>query len=193
VARSTWELGNFARTMEEADIAIKRDPSLGDAFWVRAMVRLRVGQVKDSLKDLDKALTLNPARIDAYAVRGDCYEQLRQLPEAIAAYRTALQHDETRGQWWYRLAGLLSDTGDHGQADGALRRALEAGEKSEVLPHWLPDAYRLSGENAERTNNRQLAIRHYKRYIEISQTNAIDYAPVMKKLKAWGVELGDDE
>jgi len=157
------------------------------------MVRLRMGQVKDSLKDLDKALALNPARIDAYAVRGDCYEQLRQLPDAIAAYRTALQQDDTRGVWWYRLAGLLSDAGDHGQAESALKRALEAGEKADPLPHWLPDAYRLSGENAERTNNRQAAIRNYKRYVEISQTNAIDYAPVMKKLKDWGVELGEDE
>jgi len=91
------------------------------------------------------------------------------------------------------LAGLLSDAGDHGQAEGALRRALEAGEKADPLPHWLPDAYRLSGESAERRNNRQEAIRHYKRYVDISQTNAIDYAPVMKKLKDWGVELGEDE
>jgi len=193
VARSTWELGNFSRTMEEADVAIKRDPGLGDAYWVRAMVRLRVGQVKDSLKDLEKALRLNPARTEAYAVRGDCYEQLRQLPDAIAAYRQALQIDETRGQWWYRLAGLLADSGDHGQAESALRRATEAGEKAEPLPHWLPDAYRLAGENAERRNDRQAAIRAYKRYSEISQTNAIDYAPIMKKLRSWGVELGEEE
>jgi tetratricopeptide (TPR) repeat protein len=193
VARSTWELGNIARTMEEADVALKRDPFLGDAYWVRAMVSLRVGQVKNSLKDLDKALKFNPARTDAYAVRGDCYEQLRQLPEAIAAYRKALEIDDTRGQWWYRLAGLLADSGDHGQADAALRRAVESGEKAEPLPHWLPDAYRLAGENSERKNDRQGAIRSYRRYIEISQPNAIDYAPVMKKLRSWGVELGEDE
>jgi len=193
VARSTWELQNFSRTMEEADVAIKRDPYLGDAYWVRAMVRLRVGQVKDSLKDVDKALQLNPARTEAYAVRGDAYEQLRQLPEAIAAYRQALQIDEMRGQWWYRLAGLLADSGEHGQAEAALRRATEAGEKSEPLPHWLPDAYRLAGENAERRNDRQGAIRSYKRYIEISPTNSIDYGPVTKKLRSWGVELSEDE
>jgi predicted Zn finger-like uncharacterized protein len=193
VARSTWELGNFSRTMEEADAAIKRDPFLGDAFWVRAMVRLRVGQVKDSLKDLEKALKYNPARTDAYAVRGDCYEQLRQLPDAIASYRQALQIDDTRGQWWYRLAGLLADSGDHAQADAALKRAIDAGEKTEPFPHWLPDAYRLAGEGAERKNDRQSAIRNYKRYLEISQTNAIDYAPVTKKLRGWGVELGEEE
>jgi predicted Zn finger-like uncharacterized protein len=193
VARSTWELGNIARTLEEADVALKRDPFLGDGYWMRAMVSLRLGQVKNSLKDLDKALKYNPARTDAYAVRGDCYEQLRQLPDAIAAYRKALEIDDTRGQWWYRLAGLLSDAGDHAQADAALKRAVEAGEKTEPLPHWLPDAYRLAGENSERKNDRQGAIRNYKRYIEISQPNAIDYGPVLKKLRSWGVELGEDE
>jgi predicted Zn finger-like uncharacterized protein len=193
VARSTWELDNFSRTMEEADNAIKRDPYLGDAYWVRAMVRLRVGQVKDSLKDVEKALQLNPARTEAYAVRGDAHEQLRQLPDAITAYRKALEIDDKRGKWWYRLAGLLADSGEHGQAEAALRRATEAGEKEEPLPHWLPDAYRLSGENAERRNDRQSAIRAYKRYREISQTNSIDYGPVTKKLRSWGVELSEDE
>jgi tetratricopeptide (TPR) repeat protein len=157
------------------------------------MVRLRVGQVKDSLKDVDKALQLNPARTEAYAVRGDAHEQLRQLPDAIAAYRKALEIDDTRGKWWYRLAGLLADSGEHGQAEAALRRASEAGEKEEPLPHWLPDAYRLAGENAERRNDRQGAIRAYKRYREISQTNSIDYGPVTKKLRSWGVELAEDE
>jgi len=163
-------------------------------IWFLKSLPSRIGAVLDlALKDLEKALRLNPARTEAYAVRGDCYEQLRQLPDAIAAYRQALQIDETRGQWWYRLAGLLADSGDHGQAESALRRATEAGEKAEPLPHWLPDAYRLAGENAERRNDRQAAIRAYKRYSEISQTNAIDYAPIMKKLRSWGVELGEEE
>ncbi len=193
VARATYDMGNFGRTLEEVEVAIARDPNLGDAYWVRAMVRLRMGAVRDSLKDIDKALRMNPARVEAYAVRGDCYEQLRQLPEAITAYRTALERDPARALWWYRLSGLLADSGSPGEADAALKHALELGEKADPMPYWLPDAYRMGGELAERGNNRQAAIRHYKRYREVAQTSAIDYPTVLRKLKDWGVELDEDQ
>jgi tetratricopeptide (TPR) repeat protein len=192
VARSTFDMGNFGRSMEEVEQTLKHDPSVGDAYWVRAMIRLRTGAVRDALKDLDRAIRLNPARIEAHAVRGDCYEQLRQLPEAIRAYKTALEGDPTRGQWWYRTAVLTSDSGARSEAEAPLRRAIELGDKQDPMPYWLPDAHRLAGDIADLGNNRQGAIRAYKRYLEIAQTTAIDYDTVKKKLNKWGVQLEEE-
>jgi tetratricopeptide (TPR) repeat protein len=192
VARASLEMGNLGRTLEEIAAAMNYDPSLGDSFWVRATVRLRMGAVKDALSDLNKALKLNPARTEAYAVQGDCYEQLRQLPDAIHAYRTALDKVPTRGEWWYRLAILQADSGNRAESDGDVRHALEIGDKTDPIPYWLPDAYRLSGENAEARGDRTAAIRSYKRYVEIASTAAIDHTAIHKKLKAWGVQLEEE-
>jgi tetratricopeptide (TPR) repeat protein len=193
VARASLEMGNLGRTLEEIQAAMNYDPNLGDAYWVRAVVRLRMGAVKDALNDLNKALKLNPGRTEAYAVRGDCYEQLRQLPEAIAAYRTALGRDPARGEWWYRLAMLGADSGNRGEADASVKRAIEIGDKTDPMPYWLPDAYRLAGENAEARGDRTGSIRLYKRYVEIAATAAIDRREIEKKLKGWGVELEQEE
>ena len=178
---------------KRSQAAITHDPSLGDSYWVRAMVRLRMGAVKDALSDLNKALRLNPARTEAYAVQGDCYEQLRQLSDAIAAYRTALSRDDTRGEWWYRVSMLTADTGNRRDADVGIKRAIEIGDKTDPMPYWLPDAYRLAGENAEARSDRTSSIRLYKRYVEIAPTAAIDRRQIEKKLKGWGVELEQEE
>jgi tetratricopeptide (TPR) repeat protein len=193
VARASYEMGNLGRTLEEVATAINFDPNLGDAYWVRAMVRLRMGAVKDALSDLTKTLKLNPARIEAYAVQGDCYEQLRQLPEAIRAYRTALERDPSRGEWWYRQASIEADAGLRGDADGHVKRAIEIGDKLDSMPYWLPDAYRMAGENAEARGDRTAAIRLFKRYVQIAAPNAIDRTEIERKLKGWGVELKEEE
>ncbi len=192
VARASLEMGNLGRTLEEVAAALKFDPNTGDAYWVRAVVRLRMGAVKDALNDLNKALKLNPARTDAYAVEGDCYDQLRQKADAIRAYRTALDKDATRGEWWYRLAMLEADSGDRGASGASVKHALELGAAKDPMPYWLPDANRLAGENAEARGDRTAAIRLYKRYIEIAAVAAIDRAEIQKKLKGWGVELDED-
>lgn len=193
VARASFEMGNLGRTLEEVAIAINFDPNLGDAYWVRAMVKLRMGAVKDALADLTKTFKLNPSRIEAYAVQGDCYEQLRLLPEAIRAYHTALEHDPSRGEWWYRQATLEADSGQRGEADGHVKRAIELGDKLETMPYWLPDAFRMAGEYAEARGDRTAAIRLFKRYVQIAAPNAIDRTEIEKKLKGWGVALEEEE
>jgi tetratricopeptide (TPR) repeat protein len=193
VARSSLEMGNLGRTLEEALAALGFDPSLGDAYWVRASVRLRMGAVKDALADLNKALKLNPARTEAYAVMGDCYEQLRQVPEAIKAYRTALERKPEAGEWWYRLAMIHADGGNRAETEAAVKRAIEIGDKADSMPYWLPDSYRIAGEIAEARGDRSNAIRNYKRYREIAVPSAIDRGVIEKKLKGWGVQLDGEQ
>jgi tetratricopeptide (TPR) repeat protein len=152
-----------------------------------------MGAVKDSLRDLNKAIKLNPSRTDAYAVMAECYDQLRQLPKAISSYRTALAREPERGEWWFRLASILADSGQRAEAGAAVKRAIAAGDGLEPVPYWLPGAYRLAGENAEHSGQRQVAIRLYKSYLELAPESAIDLETIEKKLEGWGVRLEEDE
>ncbi|HEY2733404.1 MAG TPA: tetratricopeptide repeat protein, partial [Polyangiales bacterium] len=108
-ARAALEMGNLGRTIDEAEAALGRDPTLGDAYWVRGIVRMRSGAVKDALKDARHALELAPGRYDAYALMAECFDELRQLPQAAEAYQTALTKDPQRGEWWYKLGRLYLD------------------------------------------------------------------------------------
>ena len=191
-ARAALEMANLGRTLEEAEAALARDAGLGDAFWIRGIVRMRSGAVKDALKDAKRALELSPARFDAYALMAECHDELRELPEAAAAYNTALAKDPLRAEWWYKLGRLYFDMGARPQGNEALGKALSLGDKKEPMPYWLPDAYRLAGEAARTSNNRKLAVTMFKRYLARAPDGAIDRADVRKLLKSWDVDLSED-
>jgi tetratricopeptide (TPR) repeat protein len=188
-ARAALEMNNLGRTLDEAEATIDRDPKLGDAYWVRGTVRVRSGAVKDALKDAARALELNPKRIDAQALMGECYDELRQLPQAIAAYQAALNAEPTRGEWWYKLGRIYSDEGARGPGGDALEKAIKIGDPIDPPPYWLADAYRLLGDVAKAGNNRKAAVTAYKRYLQLSPAGAIDRADVTKLLRSWNVEL----
>jgi tetratricopeptide (TPR) repeat protein len=188
-ARAALEMNNLGRTLDEAESTLDRDPKSGDAYWVRGVVRMRSGAVKDALKDAARALELNPKRIEAHALMAECYDELRQLPQAVSAYQTALAADDTRGEWWYKLGRVYVDQGSRGPANEALGRAIKVGDPIDPPPYWLADAYRLSGDLERASNDRKAAVAAYKRYLQLSPPGAIDRADVTKVLKSWNVEL----
>jgi Tfp pilus assembly protein PilF len=153
---------------------------------------MRSGAVKDALKDARRALELNPGRYDAYALMAECYDELRQLGEASASYKRALDKDPQRGEWWYKLGRLGLDMGDRSDATQALESAMRLGDKMEPQPYWLPDAYRLAGEVARGNNNRKLAVSLFMRYLKIAPDGAIDREDVRKLLLSWDVDISQN-
>jgi tetratricopeptide (TPR) repeat protein len=188
-ARAALDMGNLGRTIDEAEATLARDPSIGDAYWVRGIVRMRSGAVRDALKDAKRALDLNPMRIDAYALMAECYDELRQLGEATQSYRVALTKDPQRGDWWYKLGRLSMDRGARADAHEALEHARQLGDKIDPMPYWLPDAYRLSGELARTMGDRKQAIAFFRRFLAIAPDGALDRDDVRKLLMSWEVEL----
>jgi tetratricopeptide (TPR) repeat protein len=190
-ARAALEMNNLGRTLDEAEATLDRDPKSGDAFWVRGAVRLRSGAVKDALKDAARALELNPKRVEAQALMAECYDELRQLPQAIATYQLALAADPSRGEWWYKLARVYLDQGTRAAGSEALEKAIKAGESVDPPPYWLGDSYRLVGDLARSANNRKAAVTAYKRFLQVSAPGALDRADVTKLLRDWNVELDE--
>jgi tetratricopeptide (TPR) repeat protein len=178
-------MGNIGRALEEVNEAITRDPSLGDAYWIRGRVRIRGGAVRDALDDLERALQLKPSRYEAYAAIAESYDGMRRIPEAIDAYKRALERDNSQGHWWYRLGQLELDAGRRAQAIPSLERATLIGDALDDAPPWLADAHRLLGDSL-RTSSRDQAIAHYRRYLEVAPDNAIDRNQVRDALMRMG-------
>ena len=187
-----WALldsGNLGRALQEVQAAIERDPSLGDAYWIRGVVRLRTGAVQDALNDLTRATQLRPARFEAFAAIGECYDQLRRLPDAMRAYQRALEGNGQNGEWWYKLGRLQMDSDARRDAEQSLARAVLLGEAMPNRPGWLADAHRIYGDALRLGGNRPVAIEHYRRYLEIAPPSAIDRPDVRRALLDLGVAL----
>jgi tetratricopeptide (TPR) repeat protein len=147
--------------------------------------------VQDALADFQQALTLKPGRFEAYAGIGECHDQLRQLPAAIAAYQRALEADAARADWWFRLGRLQLDAAQTSAAIQSLTRATTLGESAppgQVNP-WLPDAHRVLGEAMQLSGERSGAIEHYRRYLEVAPAGAVDRNTVQRALAELGVQV----
>jgi tetratricopeptide (TPR) repeat protein len=187
--RAALDMSNLGKTLEEAQAAIDRDPSIGDAYRLRGIVRLKTGAAQDALSDLERALVLSPNRFETYAAMGDCYEEMRRLKNAVRSYRKVLEFDPDNGYYWYRLGGLELDSSNPTEARQALKRATTIGDAMPEMPKWLPDAHLLMGNTLRLAGKREAAIAHYKRYLVIASPSAIDRQEVVSNLRRWGIEL----
>jgi tetratricopeptide (TPR) repeat protein len=181
------ETGSLGQALMRIENAIERDQTLGDAYWLRGTIRLRTGAVRDALADFQRTRELRPSRIEALAGMGDCYDQMRQVPEAVRAYEEAVAAMPARGEWWYRLGRLQLDASRTADSVRSLSRAAVLGDADQHRPGWLADAHRVLGDAMKLAGERAGAIEHYRRYLEIAAPNAIDRDAVQESLLDLGV------
>jgi len=72
------------------------------------------------------------------------------------------------------------------EAAEALAKATVLGEGEKPKPAWLADAHRLQGDAMRLGGNKDEAIKHYKRYMDLAPRNAIDREEVTKRLLDMG-------
>ncbi len=185
-ARAALDANQIGRALSRVREAITRDPNLGDAYWIRGAVNLRTGAVRDALSDLQRAIALEPTRVEAIALMAECYDQLRQLSQAIAAYRRALAARDSNGEWWYRLGRLELDSANRTEATRTLARSTLLGDAMTPQPGWLADAHRLQADALRLGGERGSAIEHYQRYLTLAPANALDRADVRRTLMDLG-------
>lgn len=183
VAWAALESNEMSTALRDLNAALKLDPTLGDAYWLRARIRIRAGTVRDALGDLKKAIELNPKRIEAWAAMGESHYQLGQMKDAIAALKTAVAGMPEQGYWWYRLGRLQLDEGQRADALASLNAATSIGDKESGAKAWVADSHRLTGDIYYAQNKRQEAVVEYGRYLELADREAIDRADVETKLR----------
>ncbi|QQR90268.1 MAG: zinc-ribbon domain-containing protein [Myxococcales bacterium] len=181
---------NIGSALDFSNTAIKLDPSLGDAYWVRGKVMLRTGAVEDARRDFERVIKIKPSRYEVYADLGDAYDQLRKISQAIEAYEQAVSYDERKGQWWYRLGALMIESGRVKPGLDALERAVKAGSSETDAPDWLSEAHRLIAEALVLEHRRAEALEHYQHYLDLAPATAIDREEVEAIIKAYKNQEG---
>lgn len=187
VAWAANELGQFQRAEQAVNRALELDHDLGDAYWQRGVLYSKQGRIKDALVDLETALQKRPSRFEAYATMAFCHQELAHPPEAIAAWQKAIAGNGSVAEWHYRLGKIYEGQGAMIAAAPELEKAAALLDVK-MLPtwSWAADAYFLHGETAQKTGQKDKAIKAYTRFLELAPASNAYRVDAERALKSLG-------
>jgi tetratricopeptide (TPR) repeat protein len=85
---------------------------------------LRTGRLDAALAEVEAALDVAPAMVDALLLRGACLKALGRFAEAVAAFEAGLAAEPARAAARVALGNAYAELGDLAAAEACLRRAL---------------------------------------------------------------------
>ena len=86
-----YEREEFEQAIADLNKAIRLNPKLVKAYYVRGIVYRKQGKYDLAIADLNQAIRLNPKLVKAYNVRGIVYYDQGKYDLAIADYNQAIQ------------------------------------------------------------------------------------------------------
>jgi tetratricopeptide (TPR) repeat protein len=101
----------FAEAVDAADRLLLEVPENRDVLYLRAIAQRRSGNSRAALATLDTLEQLHPRFSRLYQERGQCHVALKQAPQAIAAFRRAVELSPVLPASWSMLEGLYRLTG----------------------------------------------------------------------------------
>ncbi|MDQ2778736.1 MAG: winged helix-turn-helix domain-containing protein [Pseudomonadota bacterium] len=140
----------LARALELAQTAVKMDPELPEAYWVRAFVHTQRRQHDEALRDVDHALRLNPSYADAYALKAGIDTYRGRPSDSVALLRLAQHLNPDAGSLYFLLLGrAYYFLDDDEQAQLNLGQALERnGENLEARVYLAASLWRTGDRDA---------------------------------------------
>ena len=172
VAIAANEAGQTARAEEAINKALELDVEMADAYWQRGVLKQKAGATLDAIADLQKALEKKPSRYEAYAALALCYEDQNDVASTENAWRYALRGNPNVAEWRYKLGRLLAQRkNDWPGATEQLTKAVELGQSRNPRPAWLFEAHYFLAEGLDKGNDKDKAITHYRRYLELAPGN----------------------
>ena len=79
----------FRKSEEAYDRALAVKPGSWELYGNKAVVFIKQGRFREAVEQTDKSIKLNPRYADAWYLRGYALAELKQLEEALEAYRKA--------------------------------------------------------------------------------------------------------
>ena len=103
--------------------AIAGRPNLDEAWHQHGVILFHIGHLAAGLRDIDRAVAINPANTTARFRYGPIYVYQLKFDEAIAALRR-VPKESFPAQWVYQMAWALVSLNRLDEADRVLREAL---------------------------------------------------------------------
>lgn len=124
--------------LEEADrrasLAVELEPGYRHFHRLRALIRMREGDMEAVLEAVDEGLRAVGPDAVLYSLQADAYSNLGDLGRAVSAQEKVIR-DAEREDWgsWFRLAHFRAAAGDTAAALAALRAARAAPDANTAL------------------------------------------------------------
>lgn len=128
-AYNTFFTGNYSGTIAKADAIIAKYPESFKGYNIRGIAKAFAGSFENGMKDIDKALEINPDFGYARYNKALNYELYGHYDEALKWYDKALEVEDY--MWsYYGIASIYGRRGDAANTVKYLNKAVEA-EKAE--------------------------------------------------------------
>ena len=109
---------DFSSALEKFSKAIESDPSLGDAYYNRALCRMQTGNFDEAIADYTLSLEKSSVNLAAiiYGGRAKAKYLNDQKSDALIDYLEAIKKDDKNPDWYYFAGGILFEMGKYQQA-----------------------------------------------------------------------------
>jgi tetratricopeptide (TPR) repeat protein len=177
---------DLATARMEIEQALTLNKLMGGAYWQRGVVEVTTHAVDDAIKDLQKALQLEPTRFEVHATLGECYDAKNDSARAMSEWAKALAGDPPRPFWNFRYGKLVLEKGNAGEASKHLGVAVDAAEKQTPQPGWLTQAEFLAAEAYRKTGKKADAVDHFNHFLDLAQPTDPDRRDALSALAGLG-------
>jgi len=181
---------DIATARTEAEAALTLNKLMGGAYWQKGVVECKSNAVDDGIKDLKRALQLEPTRAQVHATLAECYQaKTDSTAAAMTEWAKAFADvpaDDQKPLWGYKYGTLLLEKGNTATALPHLSAAVTAGEKESPTPGWLVLAEFSAAEAYRKTGHKNEAIDHYNRFLDLAAPTNPDRKGALSALVALG-------
>jgi serine/threonine-protein kinase len=158
-ARANGDKQAARLALENAELAVKLDPSLAIVHSVLGEVYGMSGRVQDAIRELRKAIEIAPSNAEAPRELARLYANQGRFQEAEALY---LRATESRPTDWYGhllLGAFYYQQERYREAEKAYRQALALVPDNDIVRRDLGAAYLLQGRYQEAIEELQQSLR----------------------------------
>lgn len=128
--RATYDFEHaFTQSLEDLATAIRLDPKDAEAYWLQAQLQDAVGQSRDAIKSIQKAIRLRPTNATYRLTRARLYAKTNRLQSGLDEVRAVIDEIEMKDEVAAQAHSLLGDLlalGNGADHHAALKQHLKA-------------------------------------------------------------------
>lgn len=163
-ANSALLLGEYEKSIELCNEGLEINPKSPFLFYMKGICEGCIGNFKEGIEDLQKAIKLRPDFEDAYGELGTIYSRMDLPKEAIAYYDKALQIEPDNVFGWYNKGVALTKLKNYEEAITYYDKVIKK------IPHYV-DALVNKGHALSELGNYDASITCFDRALQIEPNN----------------------
>ena len=184
------ELGRHDEAVATCDTALAATPEHPALLRTRAMQKLRLKDFAGAQADVDVLLQLAPAMPDAHNLQGDVLANQQRWPEAIGAFKKAVELSGHARQFRVNLGTAYAASGALPEAAAQFTAALKEDRRDVTTMNALAIVLQRMNKHQEAIRACELALSVQPEFAEAHNRMLQSYLSMEKWAKA--VETGED-